>query len=100
MNRRQYWIFGLAGVALIAGAPVHAAPNSADTVPAARRTPDDARKAQSDSGRQPYPEGDQRRAPKRKVDEREEAQGYGYGYERRQQDQPGDAGDDRRQRRR
>jgi hypothetical protein len=100
MNRRQHWIFGLAGLALIAGAPVHAAPQFADTVLAAKRAPDDAREAPRESGRQAYPEGDKRRAPKHEADEREEAQGYGYGYERRQQDHPGDAGDDRRQRRR
>jgi len=74
---------GCTGLAL--AIPVHAAPDYLDDayIVAQRDRGDEARQDRRDA-RKP----DQRRAPRREA-ERNEPQGYGYGYERRQQERPG-----------
>lgn len=83
MTTRHNWIFALAGLALVIAAPVQAAPNFMDGViiVAKRDRVDEVRQDQRDSRR------DERRDERRDArrDRGEEPQGYGYGYERRQQ---------------
>ena len=78
MNTRQLWMFGLAALGLAITVPVQAAPDfmegafmvaKRDRADEVRPDPRDARKDD--------------RASKREA--RDEPQGYGYGYERRQQ---------------
>ncbi|OJW47061.1 MAG: hypothetical protein BGO60_03830 [Thiobacillus sp. 65-1059] len=85
MDTRQTWIIGLAALGLALAIPVHAAPDYLDDayIVAQRDRGDEARQDRRDA-RKP----DQRRAPRREA-ERNEPQGYGYGYERRQQERPG-----------
>lgn len=80
MNKRQLWIFGLATMGLTLAVPVQAAPNFMEDafIVAARDQAEEIRQDQRDSRK------DKRRETKRKT-ENEEPQGYGYGYERRQQ---------------
>jgi len=80
MNTRRNWIIGLAGLGLVIAAPVQAAPNFMDGViiVAKRDRADEARQDARDTRR------DERRATRRET-VREEPEGYGYGYERRQQ---------------
>ena len=88
MNKRQLWIFGLATLGLALAGPVQAAPDYMDGafIVAKRDQPDEVRPDQNAARK------DKRRAAKREA-EREEPQGYGYGYERRQQE--GNEPDDR-----
>ena len=87
MNTRQPWIFGLAALGLALAAPVQAAPNFMDGafIVAKRDRSDEARQDRRDERK------DERRASRRDA-EREEPQGYGYGYERRQQQRFEDEG--------
>jgi len=80
MNTRRNWIIGLAGLGLVIAAPVQAAPNFMDGViiVAKRDRADETRQDARDARR------DERRATRRET-VREEPEGYGYGYERRQQ---------------
>ena len=80
MNARQLGMFGLAALGLALAAPVHAAPDFMDDafIVAKRDRADEARQDQRDARK------DERRATRREAG-REEPQGYGYGYERRQQ---------------
>ncbi len=80
MNTRRNWIIGLAGLGLVIAVPVQAAPNFMDGViiVAKRDRADEARQDARDARR------DERRATRRET-VREEPEGYGYGYERRQQ---------------
>ncbi|MBW8329890.1 MAG: hypothetical protein K0M48_12280 [Thiobacillus sp.] len=79
MNTRKTWIFGMAALGLALAAPVHAAPDFIDGafIVAKRDRADEVRPDPRDARR------DDRRANRR--DARDEPQGYGYGYERRQQ---------------
>ena len=79
MNTRQLGIFGLATLGLALAAPVQAAPDFMDGafIVAKRDRADEVRQDQRDSRR------DERRDARR--DRGDEPQGYGYGYERRQQ---------------
>jgi hypothetical protein len=88
MTTRHNWIFGLAGLGLVVSAPVLAAPNYRDDVMivAKRDRADEVRQEPRDTRR------DEGREARRK-NVREEPEGYGYGYERRQQRRSG--GDDR-----
>lgn len=81
MIKRQLWIFGLSSLGLVLAAPVQAAPDFMDGsfIVAKRDQADEARPDQNDARK------DKRRASRREV-VREEPQGYGYGYERRQQE--------------
>ena len=83
MNTRQLGIFALAGLGLAIAAPVQAAPNFMDGViiVAKRDRADEVRQDPRDSRR------DERRDERRDArrDRGDEPQGYGYGYERRQQ---------------
>lgn len=85
-------MIGLAALGLAFGAPVQASPNELDGsfLVARRDTGNEVRQEPRD------PRKD-RHADKRE-DAPEEPQGYGYGYERRQQGQSGGKGDDRRRR--
>jgi hypothetical protein len=88
MNKRHIGIFGLAALALALAAPAHAAPDYVeDPFIGAKRDRDD--EVRQD---QPADRGDTRRANRREV-ERDDPRGYGYGYERRQQQRNGE--DDR-----
>ncbi|MHB1093581.1 hypothetical protein [Thiobacillus sp.] len=80
MTTRHNWIFGLAVLGLAVAIPVQAAPNYRDAVMivAKRDRADEGRQNPRDTRR------DERRDARRK-DVREEPEGYGYGYERRQQ---------------
>lgn len=80
MNTRRNWIIGLAGLGLVIAAPVQAAPNFMDgaIIVAKRDRADETRQDARDARR------DERRATRRET-VREEPEGYGYGYERRQQ---------------
>jgi hypothetical protein len=82
MNTRHNWVFGMAALGLALSAPVQAAPNYMDGafIVAERDQGNEARQDQRDARK------DKRREAKRKTDS-EEPQGYGYGYERRQQKQ-------------
>lgn len=83
MDTRQLGIFGLAALGLALAAPVHAAPDFIDGafIVATRDRGDEVRQDQRD------PRTDPRRDERRDVrrDRGDEPQGYGYGYERRQQ---------------
>ena len=83
MTTRYNWIFALAGLGLAIAAPVQAAPDFMDGViiVAQRDRADEVRQDQRDSRR------DERRDERRDArrDRGDEPQGYGYGYERRQQ---------------
>ena len=83
MNTRQLGIFGLATLGLALAAPVQAAPEFMDGafIVASRDRADEVRQDQRDSRRDE--QRDERRDARR--DRGEEPQGYGYGYERRQQ---------------
>jgi hypothetical protein len=82
MNARLTWVFGLAGLGLVAAIPVQAAPAFMDGgfIVARRDRGDEDRRQQRDVRQ------DDRREPRRDAG-RDESQGYGYGYERRQQQQ-------------
>lgn len=82
MNTRQPWIFGLTALGLVLAAPVQAAPDYMDGAfsVATRDRETEGRPNQRDARK------DERRADKREA-EPDEAQGYGYGYERRQKKQ-------------
>lgn len=83
---RQLWIFGLAAAGLALTAPVQAAPDLMDGafMVAQRDRSDAVRQDQRDTRRDDSAGADKRRASKREA-VRDEPQGYGYGYERRQQ---------------
>ncbi len=84
MNTRHLGVFGLAALGLALAAPVHAAPDFMDGafIMAKRDRTEEIRQDQRDTRRD---EGqDERRATRRDA-HREDPQGYGYGYERRQQ---------------
>lgn len=85
MTTRHNWIFALAGLGLVMAAPVQAAPNFMDDViiVAKRDRADEVRQDPRDARR------DERRDERRDAqrDRGDEPQGYGYGYERRQQRQ-------------
>ena len=78
MNARQLGMFGLAALGLAVAAPVHAAPDFMDGafIVAKRDRADEVRPDPRDARKDD-------RASKREA--RDEPQGYGYGYERRQQ---------------
>ena len=78
MNTRQTWIFGLAALGLALAVPVQAAPDFMDGafIVAKRDRADEVRPDPRDARKDD-------RASKREA--RDEPQGYGYGYERRQQ---------------
>ncbi len=80
MNARQKLISALAGLGLVIAVPVQAAPNFMDgaIIVAKRDRADEVRQDPRDTRR------DERRAAPRET-VREERDGYGYGYERRQQ---------------
>lgn len=84
MTTRHNWIFGLAALGLAIAIPVQAAPNYRDDVivMAKRDRADEGRQNPRDTRRDER--RDDRRDARRK-DVREEPEGYGYGYERRQQ---------------
>lgn len=90
MDTRCTRIVGLAALGLVIAAPVQAAPQFTDPMflVAARDRGEEIRQDRRDERR------DERRGLRRDV-EREGPQGYGYGYERRQQQR---FEDDRRQR--
>lgn len=93
MNARMARMFGLAGLGLVATAPVHAAPDGYAAhvwIVAERETERETRRDERGSRQ------DERRNLRRE-DEREGPEDYGYGYERRQQHR--DDTDDRRDRR-
>ena len=77
MNTRHNLILGAAVLGLAITAPVHAAPHFMDGafMVAKRDQPEEARQDKRDTRK-----GDRREAG------REAPQGYGYGYERRQQE--------------
>ncbi len=81
MNTRVGWMVGVTALGLVLTAPVHAAPDFMDGafIVAKRDQVDEIRQDQHAARR------DSHRASKREGD-REEPQGYGYGYERRQQE--------------
>jgi hypothetical protein len=83
MNTRHTLIFGLATLGLALAAPVQAARDLMDGafIVAKRDRGDEVRPDPRDARK------DERRASKREAG-REEPQGYGYGYERRQQQRP------------
>lgn len=83
MTRRNC-IVGLAGLGLMIAIPVQAAPNFMDDViiVAKRDRADESRQVQPD---QRATRRDERRGDVRRKDARDEPEGYGYGYERRQQ---------------
>ena len=82
MTTRHYWIFGLATLGLALAAPVQAAPGfMGDVIIVAKR--DRADEVRQDQQDQRDARRDERRA--RRNDARDEPEGYGYGYERRQQ---------------
>ncbi len=78
MNTRQLWMFGLAALGLAITVPVQAAPDFMDGafIVAKRDRADEVRPDPRDARKDD-------RASKREA--RDEPQGYGYGYERRQQ---------------
>ncbi len=79
MNTRHLGIFGLAALGLALAAPVHAAPHFADDlIIVATRDRDEARNARRDDRKDARP-------AERQEAGRDDSQGYGYGYERRQQ---------------
>jgi len=84
MNTRQLGIFGLAALGLALAAPVHAAPDFMDGafIVVKRDRSEEIRQDQRDARRDER--RDERRATRRDAN-REDPQGYGYGYERRQQ---------------
>ena len=84
MNTRQLGIFGLAALGLALAAPVHAAPDFMDGafIVVKRDRGEEMRQDQRDARRDER--RDERRATRRDAN-REDPQGYGYGYERRQQ---------------
>jgi hypothetical protein len=87
MNARQLGILGLAALGLALAAPVQAAPKFMDgafIVVSQNDPADEARRDRREASNGAPPEGNKRRASKRDAT-REEPQGYGYGYERRQQ---------------
>jgi hypothetical protein len=79
MNARKLGISGLAALGLVLAAPVQAAPDFMDGafIVAQRDRADDVRQDRRDARKA------DRRASKHEAG-REEPQGYGYGYERRQ----------------
>ncbi len=81
MNTRPIWIFGLATLGLALAAPVQAAPQFMDGafLVAKRDQDEESRRDARDSRKE------DRRSSRREA-ERDEPQGYGYGYERRQQE--------------
>lgn len=83
MNTRHTWIVGLAALGFALAAPAQAAPDGLDGsfMVAKNDSRDDVRQA-------PRDENKGTRSSTRREAERTEPQGYGYGYERRQQDQP------------
>ena len=85
MTTRHNWIFGLAGLGLVMAVPVQAAPSfMGDVIIVAKRDrADEVRQDPRDARR------DERRDERRDArrDRGDEPQGYGYGYERRQQRQ-------------
>src|SRR5574340_17757 len=83
MTIRHGWIFGLAGLGLAIAVPVQAAPNFMDDAIIVARGDrvDEFRQDRQDRRAAPR---DERRDARRK-DVRNEPEGYGYGYERRQQ---------------
>jgi hypothetical protein len=86
MNTQKTWIFGLAALGLALAAPVQAAPDFMDDafMVAKNDRGGEVRQEPRAPRKDVPPEGDKRRATKRET-VREEPQGYGYGYERRQQ---------------
>jgi hypothetical protein len=88
MNTRHTAIFGLAVLGLALAAPVQAAPDFMDDafVVAQRDRGDEFRQDRRDARRDAQSEGDKQRASRRAA-ERDEPEGYGYGYERRHQQQ-------------
>lgn len=94
MNTQKTWIFGLAALGLALAAPVQAAPDFMDGafIVAKSDRGDEVRPDPRGARKDAPPEGDKRRATRREA-VREEPQGYGYGYERRQQERF--EGDDR-----
>ena len=93
MNTRQIVIFAIAALGLTLAIPVQAAPRYLEDafIVAKRESRDEARQDPRDE------RGDARRDRRRDA-EQEEPRGYGYGYERRQQQDR--EGDDRRRGRR
>jgi len=82
MTTRHNWIIGLAGLGLVMAIPAQAAPHFMnDVLIVAKR--DRADEIRQDLQDQRDARRDERRA--RRKDVREEPEGYGYGYERRQQ---------------
>lgn len=84
MTTRHNWVFGLAALGLAVAIPVQAAPDYRNDVfvVAKRDRADEGRQNSRDTRRDER--RDDRRDARRK-DVREEPEGYGYGYERRQQ---------------
>ena len=83
MNTRQLWIFGLTALGMAQAAPVQAAPDFMDgAFIVAKRDRTEAVRQDPRDSRRDEPR-DERRDARR--DRGEEPQGYGYGYERRQQ---------------
>ena len=92
MTTRNTWMLGLAALGLALAAPAQANPDGLDGsfMVAARDTRDDARQ-------EPRTENKDTRNSKRDT-RRDEPSSYGYGYERRQQqDQPDNKGNAPRQ---
>jgi hypothetical protein len=87
MNKRHTAIFGLAALGLALAAPVQAAPNFMDDafIVAQRDRGDELRQDPRDARRDAQSEREKRRA--KRAAERDEPDGYGYGYERRHQQQ-------------
>ena len=84
MNTRQLGVFGLAALGLALAAPVYATPDFMDGafIMAKRDRADEVRQDQRDSRRDER--RDERRDARRDRGD-EPREGYGYGYERRQQ---------------
>jgi hypothetical protein len=87
MTTRHTWIFGLATLGLALAAPVQAAPHFMDDafIVAKRDRADEVRQERRDA-QDAQSERDKRRAAKH-ADERDQPDGYGYGYERRHRQQ-------------
>jgi hypothetical protein len=96
MNTPYTWMLGLAALGLALAAPVQANPDGLDGsfMVARRDTRDDVRQ-------DPRAESKDTRSSNKREAGRDEPPGYGYGYERRQQqDQAGNKGNAPRQPRR
>ena len=86
MNTRHIAIFGMAALGLALASPVQAAPDFMDGafIVAKNDRGGEVRQEPRDSRKDDSSEGGKRRASKHET-VREDPQGYGYGYERRQQ---------------